>query len=496
MRVLVTGATGYIGGRLVPRLREEGHDVRCLVRDRSKLESSPWRDDVEIVVADVLEPGTLPAALEGCDAAFYLIHSMDGGSEDFDQRDQTAAHNFAEAAAGSRLQRIVYLGGLGEGADLSKHLSSRQSVGHILAQGETPVTELRAGVIIGSGSVSFEMLRYLTEVLPVMVTPRWVQTMCQPIAVGDALETLVRALTPADEEDHIHEIGGPGQLSYEQMMQIYAEVAGLPRRRIIRVPVLSPTLSSHWVGLVTPVPPGVAKPLVDSLRNEVIVSDNSFAEDAVHELTPYRLAVAKALQRSEDLEVQTRWSDAASSPAMPYPDDPDWSGGTELKDVQTRLTAASPDDVYWAVTRIGGPTGYYSMDWAWGLRGLLDTLVGGVGLRRGRRHPEQLRTGEALDFWRVVDVEPGRGLKLFAEMKTPGDAWLSFEVEATSEGSELTQTALFRPRGLLGRLYWWTMLPFHLAIFGRMASRIVEAAEQRSHDVAAPPAALGLSDRV
>jgi uncharacterized protein YbjT (DUF2867 family) len=450
---------------------------------------------VEIVVADVLEPGTLPAALDRCDTAFYLIHSMDGGSEDFDQRDRAAARNFAGAAAASGLDRIVYLGGLGGGDDLSKHLSSRQSVGELLAQGETPVTELRAGVIIGSGSVSFEMLRYLTEVLPIMVTPRWVETMCQPIAVGDALETLVRALTTPDRDDHIYEIGGPEQLSYEQMMQIYAEVAGLPRRRIIRVPVLSPTLSSHWVGLVTPVPPGVAKPLVDSLRNEVTVSDNRFAEEAVDGLTPYRQAVAKALQRSEDLEVQTRWSDAASSPAMPYPDDPEWSGGTELTDVKTRLSTASPEDVYWAFTRIGGPTGYYTMNWAWGVRGLIDTLFGGVGLRRGRRHPEQLRTGEALDFWRVVDVDPGRGVRLFAEMRTPGDAWLSFEVEAAPTGSELTQTALFRPRGLLGRIYWWAMLPFHLAIFGRMASRIVKAAEERRAVIDPRPAALERSDR-
>lgn len=479
VKVLVTGATGYIGGRLVPRLLSENYQVRCLVRDQSKLESSTWRDEVEIVVGDVLEPDTLPAAVAGCDAAFYLIHSMDGGNDDFDQRDQAAARNFANAAGEAGLERIVYLGGLGKGENLSKHLTSRQSVGQILAGGPTPVTELRAGVIIGSGSVSFEMLRYLTEVLPVMVTPRWVRTMCQPIAVGDALEVLVGAIATADRGNHIHEIGGPDQLSYEQMMQTYAEAAGLPTRRIIGVPLLSPTLSSHWVGLVTPVPPGVARPLVDSLRNEVTVSDNRYAENAVETLTPYRQAVEKALQRSEDLDVQTRWSDAASSPAMPYPDDPEWSGGTELTDVQVRETRASSEDVFWAFTRIGGPTGYYTMNWAWGFRGVLDTLVGGVGLRRGRRHPEQLHTGEALDFWRVVDVEPGVSLRLFAEMKVPGDAWLSFVVEPVSSGSEMTQTALFRPRGLLGRLYWWAMLPFHFAIFGRMASRIVRAAEDR-----------------
>jgi len=486
MKVLVTGATGYIGGRLVPRLLEEGYEVRCLVRSESKLDSSPWRRDVEIVVGDVLEPDTLTPALSGCDAAFYLIHSMDGADADFDERDRLAATNFAHEAGAAGLGRIVYLGGLGDGDDLSKHLSSRQAVGEILRCGPTPVTELRAGVIIGSGSVSFEMLRYLTEVLPVMVTPRWVRTVCQPLAVGDALDILAGALDATDGSDHIHEIGGPDRLTYEEMMQVYAEVAGLPKRRIIGVPLLSPTLSSHWVGLVTPVPPGVAKPLVESLRNEVTVSDNTFAESQVGPLTPYRAAVSRALQRSEDLEVQTRWSDAASSPAMAYPDDPEWAGGTELTDEQVRAANATPDDVFWAFTRIGGPTGYYMMDWAWRLRGLVDTLVGGVGLRRGRRHPETLRTGEALDFWRVVDVQPGKSLKLFAEMKTPGDAWLSFEVTPTPDGSVLTQTALFRPRGLLGRLYWWVMLPFHAAIFGRMAGRIVEAAETRLRRIPDP----------
>lgn len=474
-RVLVTGATGYVGGRLVPRLIESGHDVVCLARDPSKLASAPWRDRVSVVQGDLLNADSLSDALEGCDFAFYLVHSMEGG--DFGERDRQAASNFIAAANRQSLRRIVYLGGLGEGS-LSPHLESRQEVGRILASGETPVTELRAAVIIGSGSVSFEMLRYLTEVLPVMVTPKWVRTMCQPIAIRDVLEVLVAALDDPDG-DHVREIGGPDRLSYEEMMRIYAEVAGLPRRLIFAVPVLTPRLSSLWIGLVTPLPTGVARPLVESLSVEVTVADNSFAARTAAPLSGYREAVTRALQRSQELDVPTRWSGVASWPALPYPTDPDWAGGTEYTDVQEVEAEASLDDLWWAVSRLGGNVGYYTMNWAWRVRGVIDSIVGGVGLRRGRRHPVELRNGESVDFWRVIEVESGGTLQLYAEMKLPGAAWLVFEVSPNGSGSRLIQTALFRPRGLWGRVYWWAMFPFHVFIFGRMAQAIANAGEER-----------------
>jgi uncharacterized protein YbjT (DUF2867 family) len=479
MRILVTGASGYIGGRLIPELLEAGHDVRCLTRDATRLAKDPWRERVEVVEGDVLDPESIRVAVDGCDAAFYLIHSMEEGSHDFSDRDRLAAENFRHAAEEAELRRVVYLGGLGSGTSMSKHLSSRQEVGSILAGGKTPVTELRAAVIIGSGSVSFEMLRYLTEVLPVMITPSWVRTRCQPIAVSDVLRVLVAAISEPGPESHVREIGGPDQVTYEEMMHIYADVAGLPRRLIAPVPFLSPRLSSHWVGLVTPLPASVAKPLVESLRVEVTVADNAYAESTAGPLIGYRDAVERALRNSTEHLVETRWSDASPRPPQPLAGDPEWAGGTVETDEQVITTSASPEDLFWAFSRIGGITGYYTMNWAWALRGWLDSIVGGVGLRRGRRHPEDIRPGEALDFWRVVAVDPGRRLQLYAEMKLPGDAWLTFEAEDVDAGSRLRQTAVFVPRGLMGRLYWMAMKPFHLAIFHRMATRIASAAESR-----------------
>ncbi len=490
MKVLVTGASGYIGGRLVPALLAEGHSVRCMSRNPAKLSGQPWFDDIEAVRADALDRPSLDSAMEGCDAAFYLIHSMGGEAADFDERDRQAAQNFATAAADAALERIVYLGGLGTGNGLSKHLSSRHEVGRTLASGPIAVTELRAAVIIGSGSVSFEMMRHLTEVLPVMVTPTWVRTRCQPIAITDVLKILIAAIEVPGGESHIWEIGGPDQLTYQDMMRVYAEVAGLPRRVIIPVPVLSPWLSKHWIGLVTPLPAGVAKPLVASLKNEVTVAENSIAETLTGGLTGYRESVRMALRSSESSQVATRWSDATASPAEPLPTDPEWAGAAVKHDERTVDTSAPSSDVFWAFTGIGGDVGYYSWNWAWKLRGIVDSLIGGVGLRRGRRHPEDLRMGEAVDFWRVSSLEPGRFLQLHAEMRLPGDAWLEFEVETIPMGSRLRQRASFYPRGLLGRIYWLVLTPFHRVIFEQMARGIVEAAELRTATGESRPAPL------
>jgi uncharacterized protein YbjT (DUF2867 family) len=479
VRILLTGATGYIGGRLVPILLERGHDLRCLARRPERLEARPWRDRVEVAAGDVLDPDSLDAALEGCDAAVYLVHSMARG-KDFEEQDRAAATTFGDAAGRARLRRLVYLGGLGpEGEEhLSPHLKSRHEVGRLLAGGPVPTTEIRAAVIIGSGSLSFEMLRYLTEVLPIMTTPRWVRTRCQPISVRDVLTLLAEAVEDTSTEDRILEAGGPDVLTYTEMMQIYAEEAGLRRRIIIPVPVLSPGLSSLWVGLVTPLPPSIARPLVESLRHEAVVRSAPAVLPA--EPTPYREAVRRALDR-EPGELDTRKSDTGWTPSHPVPGDPDWSGGTEYLDRRVVPTDAEPRHLYWACTRIGGSVGYYGMNWAWRLRGLLDQLVGGVGLRRGRRDPEDLRIGEAVDFWRVETVVPDRMLRLHAEMRLPGEAWLEWEIVPTTEGSDLVQTARFRPRGLFGRLYWFLMAPFHSLIFPRMAARMAAAAEERGY---------------
>ena len=486
MKIAVTGSTGYVGGRLVPYLLEAGHEVVCLARTPAKLDDRPWRDRVEVRRCDVLESQEVEDALVGCEAAYYLIHSM-GDAEKFAALEKKAAQNFSNGAETVGLERIVYLGGLGASDDLSTHLSSRQEVGRVLASGKTPVTELRAAIVIGSGSVSFEMLRYLTEVLPVMTTPKWVDTRCQPIAIRDVLSYLVAVLD--DEGDQIREIGGPDVVTYREMMQTYARVAGLRPRKIIPVPVLSPRLSSLWVGLVTPLPVSVARPLVDSLVTEVVVQHESPDDFGID---PLRLeeAIEKALEHDRRFETPSRWSDASTSPAQPFVGDPEWSGGTLFTDTRTVSTSASPAAVFASVARIGGTAGYYTMNWAWRIRGLLDTLVGGVGLRRGRRHPTDVRLHDTIDFWRVSAFEPGNHLQLSAEMRLPGEAWLEWRIEQVSASTTMEQTAYFMPRGLFGRLYWYLMLPFHAFIFKGMALRIVQYAEaqqtESSRDASQP----------
>ena len=488
MHVLVTGASGYIGGRLVPELLARGHRVRCLARSPAKLDGRSWRQDVEVVRGDVLDRSTLDAACAGIDAAYYLVHSMDGAG-DFAARDRTAAANLRDAAAAAGVGRLVYLGGLG-GADgrLSAHLRSRQEVGRVLAAGPVPVSELRAAVIIGSGSASFEMLRHLVEVLPVMVTPRWIDTRCQPIAVRDVLRLLTATLEVPETTGEVLEVGGPDVLTYREMMHVYAEVAGLSRRLILRVPVLTPGLSSRWVGLVTPLPTGLARPLIDSLVTEVVATTRGAERHLPAPEVAFRDAVRLALQRVQDLDVATTWADAGGvalpvtapddGPEDPRPEDPAWAGGTVLADVRTVTCAAPPAVLFRTVSGIGGQRGYGSARLLWELRGVLDKLVGGAGLRRGRRHPDDLAVGDAVDLWRVEALDAPRLLRLRAEMRLPGEAWLEFRIQPDGEGSRLEQRARFHPRGLTGRLYWWGMAPFHRLIFPRMARRLAESAER------------------
>lgn len=483
--VLVTGASGYIGGRLVPELVSRGHRVRCLARTPTKLDDAPWRNQVEVVAGDVTRRATLVEALLGIDTAYFLVHSM-GGRAAFDEEDRLAAATFRDACAEAGVGRIVYLGGLGrdDDPDLSRHLRSRHEVGRVLADGPVPVIELRAAVIIGSGSASFEMLRYLVEVLPVMVTPRWVDNRCQPIAIRDVLTWLVHALdVPAPTDGHrVVEIGGPDVLTYRGMMETYAREAGLRRRIIRSVPVLTPSLSSRWVGLVTPLPTALARPLVESLINEVVVTRSPTDPPTGLAPLPFAEAVRLALRHSADLEVSTRWSDATlpgRTPADPLPTDPDWAGGSLLTDHQTAHSPAGPEDLFATVAGIGGDRGWYVTPILWRARGWIDKLVGGVGMRRGRRHPDDLWIGDAVDFWRVEAVDPPRLVRLRAEMRLPGEAWLEWRIHPDGQGSTLEQSAIFYPRGLLGRAYWYVLVPFHGLIFARLADRLAAAAARR-----------------
>jgi uncharacterized protein YbjT (DUF2867 family) len=463
--VLVTGATGYVGGRLVPRLLDAGYRVRCLARSPRKLADRPWaaRATVEIVEGDAGDPDALDRALHGCSAAYYLVHSMMAGS-DYAERDRRLARGFAEAAARAGVGRIVYLGGLGEtGARLSEHLASRREVETELAATGVPVTVCRTAMIIGSGSASFETLRYLVERLPVMVTPRWVDTPCQPIGIEDVLHYLVACLEQPATAGRTLDLGGPDVLTYRDLMQLTADALGLRPRLILPIPLLTPRLSSLWIHLVTPISHQIARPLAEGLRNPVVCRT-----DLASRLLPWTpLGAAEAIRRAVGQtragSVETRWSDAG-----PIAGDPDWAGGTTFVDHRTLEIAAPPPRVFGAICRIGGGNGWYAADALWRIRGFLDRLVGGPGLRRGRRDTETVAWGDALDFWRVTGIDRDRRLDLRAEMKLPGEALLSFELEPLDGGCRLTQTARFKPRGLLGLAYWAMVLPLHAVVFRGM----------------------------
>jgi len=476
-RVLVTGATGYVGGRLVPRLLHAGCHVRVLVRDPARLQGRPWLDLVEVATGDVLNRGTLDAAMHSVESAYYLVHSM-LGKGDFVAQDIAAARSFGQAARQAGVRQIIYLGGLGDPeTDLSEHLRSRQQTGAALREAGVPVTEFRAAVIVGSGSVSFEMIRDLTERLPVMICPRWVFTRTQPIAIDDVLAYLSASLECADARGRVIEIGGDDVLTYGDMMRGYAAARGL-RRWLIPVPVLTPRLSSYWVHWMTPVPAGIARALIEGLRNEVVVRDDA-ARHQFPDLRPigYRPAVERALAQLEAGHIETTWSDALVTTEGDRAAVLLTQREGMILERRQRFVRVPVEKVYAAFSQLGGETGWLYGDWLWRIRGAIDRLVGGVGLRRGRRDPVDVRVGDAVDFWRVEAVEPGRLLRLRAEMKVPGLAWLQFEVEPDPErGTRLTQTAFFAPRGLAGLLYWYGLYPAHAAVFSGLIDRLAARA--------------------
>ena len=482
MRCLVTGATGYVGGRLVPELLEAGHTVRVMARDPGKVADRPWASAVELVRADARDAAAVTEAMADVDVAYYLLHSM-GSDPDFATAEREMAEVFVDATLRQGVRRIVYLGGMVPDEELSAHLRSRAEVGDVFLRFPVPSVVLRAGVVIGSGSASFEMLRYLTERLPVMVVPRWVHSRVQPIAIRDVLHYLRAWATVPAEVNRAFDIGGPDVLTYLEMMQAHARQAGLPRRRILPVPVLSPSLSSHWVGFVTPVPSGIARPLVESLPNNAVTTEQdvtAFVAEPAGGLTGFEEAVELALSRVRNLDVPTRWSSAstAGAPSEPLPSDPGWTGGSLYVDEREREVDATPEQLWRTIEGIGGGRGWYSFSPGWHLRGLVDRLIGGPGLRRGRRDPDCLLPGDSLDWWRVEQIERGRFLRLRAEMRLPGRAWLELEaLRAPSGRTVFRQRALFHPHGAAGHLYWAAVYPFHGLVFSGMQRNIARAAQ-------------------
>ena len=474
--ILVTGATGYVGGRLWRRLEAEGRRVRCLVRRPSGI-SSQAGERTEVFQGDLLKAESLRPALSGVEVAYYLVHSM-GSAGDFEEQDRVAASNFAEAAREAGVKRIVYLGGLAHGEDLSRHFRSRQETGRILRESGVPVVELRASIVIGSGSLSFEMIRSLVDRLPVMITPRWVDVEAQPIAVDDLLAYLVACLDLPVSGSRVYEIGGADRSTYGDLMREYARQRGL-RRYMIRVPVLTPRLSSLWLGLVTPLYARVGRKLIESIKHPSVVRDTSALEEFAVKPRGSREAIAAALCNEQGEAAESRWCDALSSGG----EIPTWEGvrfGERLIDTRSCEVAVKPAQAFAAIRRIGGETGWYAYDRLWSLRGFLDLLVGGVGVRRGRSDPDDLHVGEAVDFWRVEAYEPDRLLRLRAEMRLPGRAWLQFEVDPHGAGSTIRQTAMFDPVGLLGWAYWYALIPLHHLVFSRMLRGIAKAAEAGS----------------
>ncbi len=472
--ILLTGATGYVGGRLMRRLELDGRALRCLVRRPDQFRGRA-ASTTEIAQGDITDREAVARALSGVEVAYYLVHSM-GASEDFEERDRLAASIFAGEAARAGVKRIVYLGGLGDSkAELSAHLRSRHEVGRILAESGIPTIELRASIVVGSGSLSFELIRSLVERLPAMITPRWVGVLAQPISIDDVLEYLVQSLEIPLPASRVYEIGGPDRVSYGDLMREYARQRGL-RRFMISVPVLTPRLSSLWLRIVTPIYAEVGRKLIDSICHPTCVEDDSALRDFRVKPLGVRDAIARAIENEDRDFAETRWSDALSS-ASPART---WGGqrlGNRLIDSRGISVDVSVQEAFAPIRRIGGATGWYAFDFLWKLRGVIDLLVGGVGLRRGRRDPDQLRVGDVLDWWRVEAIEPDRRLRLIAEMKLPGRAWLEFEVEPRAKGVLIRQTATFHPAGLAGLAYWFGIYPLHALVFRGMLRGIARRAE-------------------
>ena len=484
--VLIAGASGYVGARLAPRLLDAGYHVRTLARTPAKIASQPWGQHprLQIVQGDVLDPDSLPAALRGCQCAFYLVHSMAAAVTDFAAVDRRAAHNFVTAAVQAKVERIIYLTGLGDETDqLSEHLRSRAEVAHIFQHGAVPATILRAGVILGSGSASFEILRYLVDRLPIMITPRWIDTPCQPISIVNVLTYLVGCLTQPQTIGATFDIGQEEVISYRRLMEVYAEEAGLRRRIVIPVPVLTPRLSSYWINLITPLPAALARPLVEGLRNPVICQETRIRSLIPQQLQGCREAIRQALEEIRLGQVVSSWRESGTIPPAAWRDDSDplWAGGTCYLDARTIEVEAQSLKLWRAITCLGGSHGWYFADFLWQIRGLADRMLGGVGLQRGRRCPIDLRLGDTIDFWRVAQLEAETRLLLVAEMKVPGVATLEFTITRISDGLfRLEQTARFLPRGLAGILYWYTVLPAHHFVFNGMLRGIAAASGGQS----------------
>ena len=484
--VLVVGATGYVGSRLIPMLLEQGHKVRAAGRSLEKLLTRDWAKDigVELCQMDMMDAESSRRAVAGCTHVYYLVHSMNPQNKDFVEADRQAALNMVAAGEQEGIKQLIYLGGLGEtSANLSKHLKSRAEVAEILSSSKFPTTVLRAAMIIGSGSASFEILRYLVDRLPIMITPRWVSTPSQPVAIRNVLAYLLGALNRPDMFDQKFDIGGPEVLTYLDLMRIYAKEAGLASPIIVPVPVFTPKLSSYWINFITPVPAFIARPLAEGLKNPAVCENSQITHLIPQTLLTCQQAIQFAINKIQHHQVESHWTDAGKIQPVEWVNssDPDWAGGTVYTDTRRIMIEGSAADAWFAITRIGGTTGWYYANWLWHLRGLLDWMAGGVGLRRGRRHPDTLRVGDAVDFWRVKSIETNKRLLLVAEMRLPGQAALEFEIiETDCARTEILQTARFLPAGLWGIAYWYAVSPLHELIFSGMLKGAAEASKRKT----------------